>query len=136
MGSRTLEMVLGLIGGLVAIALGAYTLFLGAAITAALGNSPVAGAVAGIVTALAVLGMILGVVGLLGAWMVNKNVRNGGAVMLVSGVVLIFANLLAAILLIVAGVMCFARKVEGQPGTVPYAQPLPPQQAWGPGQQR
>jgi hypothetical protein len=110
MGKRTVEFVLGLIGGIVG--------FLGALVALAVGGLGGAFGAKGasMVSSLGWLAIVFSILGIVGAAIVGNKPRLGGTFMLVSaigGVISVsFAYALAFVLLLIAGLMGLIRKVK------------------------
>ena len=121
MVERTAEFILGLIGGILGI-VGVAALLFFSAILVALGVSG-----SGVVAGYAIGGVILSIVGLIGAAFVKSHPRLASAAMLISGGLGFFVVLgfwIGALLLLVAGIIGLIRKekpVEPKPAT-----PSPP----------
>ncbi len=105
---RTAELVLGLVGGIFGILVGIFAMFVGG-FGAALG---VHGAET--ITGLGFGAMILGVIGIIGGAIANRNNKAAGGLLLLSGILGFIAVsafwIIPGILLIVGGALAFRSK--------------------------
>lgn len=102
---RTPEFVLGLIGSIWAMLIAIGTIFFS-------GFMPVTNGLAGTAMVTNAVGLISAICAVIFACLVNSKTKVSGIVMTVCGVVVFLTNFLQiipAILLIIAGVMCLAR---------------------------
>jgi len=107
---RTAEMVLGILGGIFGILGGLFAVFIGGlgAIFEAEGSSDIIG--------LGFAAVILGIMGIIGGAIVNRNTKFAGGLMLFSGfggfIAISAAWTIGGILLIVGGALSFLRSIE------------------------
>lgn len=107
---RTAEMILGILGGIFGIPGGLFAVFIGGLGTAfkATGASEIIG--------LGAAAVILGIIGIIGGAIVNRNTKLAGGLMLFSGVAgfiaISAAWIIGGILLIVGGALSFMRSPE------------------------
>lgn len=106
--SRTAELVLGIIGGIFGILAGFFAMFVGG-LGQAFGLAE-----AEMVTGLGFGAIILGVIGIIGGAIANKNNKAAGGLMLISGIGGFIAVsafwIISGILLIVGGGLAFRSK--------------------------
>lgn len=115
MKTRTLEFVLGLIGGLVGIVLSLLVVLGGGAI-ASLGLGVGEDVVGGAIMLTGILAIVASVLGIVGSIVVRKKAVVGGIIMIIAAVggfiCLSTGYLIPAIILAVAGLLGIFRKVE------------------------
>lgn len=105
---RTAEFVLGLIGGIIGLFISLPTFIL-------MGFAPVYDTITSIAWVTNGIATVLAIVAIVFACLVNKKTKLSGILMIITGVGLFlcnFLNIIPAILLLVAGIMSLARKVE------------------------
>lgn len=109
---RIAEMVLGILGGIFGILGGLFAIFIGGlgAVFEATGSSEIIG--------LGTAAIILGVIGIVGGAVVNRNPKLAGSLMIFSGVTgfiaISAAWIIGGILLIVGGILSFTRSPENK----------------------
>lgn len=104
---RTPEFVLGLIGSIWAMLIAIGTTFIS-------GFAPVTNSLAGTAMITNIVGTIGAIVALIFACLVNSKTKASGITMTICGVIVFLTNFLQiipAILLVIAGIMCLARKM-------------------------
>lgn len=104
---RTPEFVLGLIGSIWAMLIAIGTTFIS-------GFAPVTNGFAGAAMITNIIGLISAICAVIFACLVNSKTKASGIVMAICGVVVFLTNFLQiipAILLVIAGIMCLARKM-------------------------
>ena len=107
---RTAEFVLGLIGSIWAILIAIGTIFIS-------GFAPVTNELAGTAMITNSIGLISAICAVIFACLVNSKTKVSGIIMTVCGIVVLgvfltnFIQIIPAILLIIAGVMCLTRKI-------------------------
>ncbi len=104
---RTAEFVLGLIGSIWAILIAIGTIFIS-------GFAPVTNELAGTAMITNSIGLISAICAVISACLVNSKTKVSGIIMTVCGIVVFLTNfiqIIPAILLIIAGVMCLTRKI-------------------------
>lgn len=104
---RTPEFILGLIGSIWGIVISVFTLIV-------TGYLPVSSFTAGLVMTISFVGLCLGILAIVFACLVNTKTKTSGIVLIVCAVSIFLTNLLQiipAILLLIAGIMCLARKL-------------------------
>lgn len=104
---RTAEFVLGLIGSIWAILIAMGTIFIS-------GFAPVTNELAGTAMITNSIGLISAICAVIFACLVNSKTKVSGIIMTVCGIVVFLTNfiqIIPAILLIIAGVMCLTRKI-------------------------
>ncbi|WP_282195149.1 DUF4064 domain-containing protein [Thomasclavelia cocleata] len=104
---RTAEFVLGLIGSIWAILIAIGTIFIS-------GFAPVTNELAGTAMITNSIGLISAICAVIFACLVNSKTKVSGIIMTVCGIVVFLTNfiqIIPAILLIIAGVMCLTRKI-------------------------
>lgn len=108
--TRTAEMILGVIGGIFGIIAGVFAITVGG-LGSAFGVSD-----AGLVAILGFGAILLGLLGLVGGAIVNKNNKVAGGLMLSTGILGFIAIsafwILAGILLIIGGILAIRTKDE------------------------
>ncbi|EGT3614913.1 DUF4064 domain-containing protein [Clostridium perfringens] len=105
---RTAEFVLGLIGGILGLLISFPTFII-------MGFMPVTDSLSSIAWVTNALATVLAIVAIVFACLVNKKTKLSGIIMIITGVGLFlcnFLNIIPAILLLVAGIMSLARKIE------------------------
>lgn len=108
--SRTTEMVLGILGGLIGFGGAFFALFIGSVDTAVNGSSEVSG--------LGSSAFIFSILAIIGAVIVKFKAKLGGWLMLICGIAIIVSislfGIVPAVFLIIAGLMGILRKEKKQ----------------------
>ena len=111
--SRTTEMILGILGGLIGFAGAFFALFIGAIDEAVSGSQQLNG--------LGASAFLFSAVGIIGAILVKFKEKIGGWLMLISGIAILISislfGVIPALFLIPAGLMGIIRKSQSKPRT-------------------